>query len=138
MTKNASEMDFLNKILRDFVCIFSTFSILNVFEAEWKNHFKKHLYSFYPLTETNNKEMKICILSVFKSNWTFIKGTVILKLATAFGLSFLQFSILTFDFEICQRKCDNAKDISFLASKAHYKPVILNSSLRLSSCSLCT
>ncbi len=33
MTKNASEMDFLNKILRDFVCIFSFFSILNVFEA---------------------------------------------------------------------------------------------------------
>ena len=30
-------MDFLHKILKDFVCIFSTFSILNVIEAYWKN-----------------------------------------------------------------------------------------------------
>ena len=45
MTKNAIETDFLNKILRPYVCIFFFSSILNVFEAEWKNHFKKHLYS---------------------------------------------------------------------------------------------
>ena len=34
ITKNASETDFINKILRDFVCIFSISSILNVFEAK--------------------------------------------------------------------------------------------------------
>ena len=34
MSKNASETDFSNKISRDFVCIFSIFSILNFFEAE--------------------------------------------------------------------------------------------------------
>ena len=46
MTKNECETDLLNKIWKDFVCIFSFFSILNVIEAEGKNHFKNHLYSF--------------------------------------------------------------------------------------------
>ena len=34
MTKNGRGTDFLNKILRDFVCIFSISSILNAFEDE--------------------------------------------------------------------------------------------------------
>ena len=45
MTKNAIETDFLNKILRAYVCIFFFFFNFECFEAEWKNHFKKHLYS---------------------------------------------------------------------------------------------
>jgi hypothetical protein len=40
------------------------------------------------------------------------------------------------DFLICQLKCDNSKDISISASYANLKSVILNSSLRLSSCSI--
>ena len=34
MTKNARKPYFINKILKDFVCIFQIFSILNVIEAE--------------------------------------------------------------------------------------------------------
>ena len=65
------------------------------------------------------------------------KGAVILELATAFKLSFFKFSIKTFDFGICQRKCDNLMDISFSASYTNSKSVILNSSLNLSSCCFC-
>jgi len=34
MTKNASETDFLNNISKDFVCIFSIFSILKEIKAD--------------------------------------------------------------------------------------------------------
>ena len=34
MTKNGRETNFLNKILRDLVCIFSIISILNAIEAD--------------------------------------------------------------------------------------------------------
>ena len=49
MTKNGRKTNFLNKILKDFVCIFSIFSILNAIEAGQKSNWKNHLLSFSPL-----------------------------------------------------------------------------------------
>jgi len=42
-------MDFLHKILKDFVCIFSTFPILSETEAEDKNNLENYSYWLWPL-----------------------------------------------------------------------------------------
>jgi hypothetical protein len=44
MTKHESKTDFLDKILTDFVCIFSNISIFSEIGAKGKSNLENHLY----------------------------------------------------------------------------------------------
>ena len=44
MTKNESKKDFLHKISKYYVCIFSNISIFSEIEAKWKSNLEYDLF----------------------------------------------------------------------------------------------